>query len=397
MPTKKKPRIPGAVFLVIGLVAFFSCLHFFLPVVAAQLMCDLMPQAAEMVEGTCTKVDYHDDNTVTVVAEYASGDYIYENTFEDVNLGSDRELLSKGDKITLYIFDDNIFFYDAINNNIENTNRSNKMFLLGVGMFVGFVLVVVGIIVMIINSKAKKQERLNTINNNSYYNGGNAVFGSQSYSPPPQPVYPPIENSMPANQPPVYPPVSRPSAPPPVYPPVSQPSAPQTPVYPPVNSQPVQKQNNVTPSEDGYTSLDFSKLPPSKPMTVNDEPFVSPKTIEEDPEPIEEPAPQTFSAAPPEPQPEAAPVQSAPSEPVDLNSIIKKGTDDPFQMKAEDYQTDPSLEALIKKGADDPFNMKAEDYQTDPSLEALIRKGSDDPFNGGLKKEPRKRRKKKEY
>lgn len=58
-----------------------------------------------------------------------------------------------------------------------------------------------------------------------------------------------------------------------------------------------------------------------------------------------------------------------------LETLIKKGAEDPFNMKAENYQADPSLEALIKKGADDPFNVKAEDYQVDPSLAALIKTG----------------------
>ena len=52
---------------------------------------------------------------------------------------------------------------------------------------------------------------------------------------------------------------------------------------------------------------------------------------------------------------------AAPSEPVDLNSIIRKGADDPFEMKAEDYEVDPSLAALIKKGADDPYAHAAVD------------------------------------
>ena len=126
-------------------------------------------------------------------------------------------------------------------------------------------------------------------------------------------------------------------------------------------------------------------------MRVDDEPFVAPKTIEEDDAPEEPAAPAPAEEAPAEAEQKPA----APSEPVDLSKLIKKGSDDPFNMKAEDYQVDPSLEALIRKGADDPFRMKAEDYQSDPTLEGLIRKGSDDPFNSGLKKDPPKRRKKK--
>ena len=64
-----------------------------------------------------------------------------------------------------------------------------------------------------------------------------------------------------------------------------------------------------------------------------------------------------------------------------LDAIIRKGSDDAFTAKPEDFQTDASLDALIRKGSDDAFEAKPEDYQTDASLDALIRKGTDDPFN----------------
>ena len=119
--TKKKFRFPFVILLIAGIIAVVICINGIIPAWAAQTMCDLMPAAAEQVEGVCTVVDYHDDNTVTVTAQYNYGYYTYENVFADVTLGSDRTPLSVGDKITLYIFDDNVFFYDAINNNITLT------------------------------------------------------------------------------------------------------------------------------------------------------------------------------------------------------------------------------------------------------------------------------------
>ena len=60
-----------------------------------------------------------------------------------------------------------------------------------------------------------------------------------------------------------------------------------------------------------------------------------------------------------------------------IENLIKRGTDDAFaNKKAEDYETDKSLEAIIKKGTDDPFNRNAEDYEVDPALAALIKTGS---------------------
>lgn len=64
----------------------------------------------------------------------------------------------------------------------------------------------------------------------------------------------------------------------------------------------------------------------------------------------------------------------------DLEKIVKKGTDDSFNSKAEDYQTDDALEQLVKKGTDDSFNSKADDYHTDVALEQIVKKGSDDAF-----------------
>ena len=66
-----------------------------------------------------------------------------------------------------------------------------------------------------------------------------------------------------------------------------------------------------------------------------------------------------------------------------LEALVKMGNDDPFNMRAEDYESDHDLEALVKMGNDDPFDMKAEDYESDHALEMLVRKGSDDPFNSG--------------
>ena len=199
--TKKKFRFPFVILLLAGIITAVVCAFNFVPVWAAQTMCDLMPEAAEKVDGVCTVVDYHDDNTVTVTAQYDYGYYTYENVFEDVTLGSDRAPLSVGDTITLYIFDDNVFFYDAINNNIENGKRSNEMFMFGAGIFVGVVLVIFGIIGMVLNSKAKKQEMLearqSSYNNpyNGYY-GGMQTYGSDpsygsspSYGSDPQSNY----------------------------------------------------------------------------------------------------------------------------------------------------------------------------------------------------------------
>ena len=185
--TKKKFRFPFVILLIAGIIAAVICINGIIPAWAAQTMCDLMPAAAEQVEGVCTVVDYHDDNTVTVTAQYNYGYYTYENVFADVTLGSDRTPLSVGDKITLYIFDDNVFFYDAINNNIENSKRSNEMFLFGVGIFLGVVLVIFGIIGMIINSKSKKKEMLEAQQSsfNGYYSGMQTYGSGPSYGSAP--------------------------------------------------------------------------------------------------------------------------------------------------------------------------------------------------------------------
>ena len=65
-----------------------------------------------------------------------------------------------------------------------------------------------------------------------------------------------------------------------------------------------------------------------------------------------------------------------------LESIIRKGTDNGFSMRAEDYSVDPSLAAIIRKGTDDTFNSNADDYQADPELLKLVKNGAEDPFNG---------------
>lgn len=105
--------------------------------------------------------------------------------------------------------------------------------------------------------------------------------------------------------------------------------------------------------------------------------------------PDHRPEMQPHNTAPrprPQPQPPARPQPAAkPPELVDyevvehdaLENLIKKGADDSFNGKAEDYQTDVSLESLIKKGSDDPFHASADSYSVDPSLAALIKTGGD--------------------
>lgn len=60
-----------------------------------------------------------------------------------------------------------------------------------------------------------------------------------------------------------------------------------------------------------------------------------------------------------------------------LETLIKRGADDAFKAKADDYASNPELEKLIKKGADDPFSANAANYEVDPALAALIKTGGD--------------------
>lgn len=78
---------------------------------------------------------------------------------------------------------------------------------------------------------------------------------------------------------------------------------------------------------------------------------------------------QAQRPAPPPPKP--APVQNytAPASDPDLVE---------YQLIEHD-----KIENLIKKGPEDPFHMKAEDYKTDESLEALIKKDPDNSFGSG--------------
>ena len=113
-------------------------------------------------------------------------------------------------------------------------------------------------------------------------------------------------------------------------------------------------------------------------------------SLDPDPEPEPQPQPQPE----PEPDPEPEPAPAAPSEPVDLSSIIRSGNDGGYSKSADDYVADASLEALIKKGSDDPFRTDSSQYEADPSLQGLIKSGTENPLIS--MKKPRKKRPKRD-
>ncbi|MBR2175900.1 MAG: VWA domain-containing protein [Clostridia bacterium] len=103
------------------------------------------------------------------------------------------------------------------------------------------------------------------------------------------------------------------------------------------------------------------------------------------------PRPQPMPQPPVKPQPPAKPpeyVDIPLVEHGDLESLIKKGSDDAFDAKPEDYEADASLEAIIKKGSEDPFHADADSYEVDPALAALIKTGGE---NLGDKIQPEKK------
>ena len=267
-----------------------------------------------------------------------------------------------------------------------NASEKHTLLLYGTPALIGIVLLIIGIVLSVYNKKNAAISGLTGMNNPiNNFNGPDNMppYGApdQSFSSAP-PMQPPMQQFTPA--PPAQPYMPEP------------PAAPQYNQAPPAqNYSPVgQPYQNTVPSNQNYSSIpypvDNAEKAVAKPFGRSSAPAApttpaapaAPTAPATPAAPAAQQAPSVKldkSEAAAAEQPKPAP---APSKPVDLNSIIKKGTDDAFSMKADDYEVDPALAALIRKGGDDPFNSKAEDYQVDPALAALIKTGSDDPFRG---------------
>ena len=450
-------KYPPIVNFILGLLILLFCLYKILPSWIQTVAADAFIASSTPTEAVCDSIKPGLLFTDVTFSYEVNGEE-YEVSFEDQTLGTEVLNLHEGSKWTIYVSNSDptsAFLRESVYNEALNNARNKIYIRYGLLAIAAAVTLIYGIIGLIrkhqekVNDRKFREAILNKSHSDSY-----------SYTAPdipPQPVYGAgmqqnsySSSNYNANQPYSDPTYNANSTTSPTYG-ASQPT--NVPEYhSPYSSEP---------SDGGYTSLDFSHLPPSKPMTINDDEFEAPRTIEPDdipqtsyeqpfsthneqsesqqystyppqpqsqqysaapsqPEPQQynapsQPEPQQYSApsqsepqrynapsqsepqrynAPSQPEPKAETASFAPIDTNDLSSIIKKGSDDPFNVSADDYQVDPSLAALIKKGSDDPFHQNTDNYEIDPSLEALIKKGSDDPFAGGLKKEKPKRRKK---
>lgn len=407
-------KYPPIVNLIIGIVLFVYCMYRILPVWFDSIETDMFFNNASPVQAVCTNSeDLNSFSLTRGTFEYEVNGQTYETQIEGLDLGINVLTLTEGQEIELYVSNSDptqARYKDAYYNSTVEGARNRHYIKYGLYLIVAIIGILLGV-------KGLRDKHLEKVRDMEFRKAiiasgkdKDAYAGMYTGNDvPPQPTVN-SQFSQPSQQQPY-----QPSAQPYQQQPYQQQSYQQQPSQQQLYQQPSQQQQPAMPFQQSsmpfgqqggaqpgksdsagndYTSLDFSHLPPSKPMTVNDQPYEPPKTHEEVPEQpqYEEPEYAEPDYSEPEYQePEQPEKPSVPSEPVDLNSIIKKGADDPFEMKAEDYDVDPSLAAIIRKGADDPFNMKAEDYQVDPSLAALIRKGSDDPFNSGLKKKDDKK------
>ena len=161
---------------------------------------------------------------------------------------------------------------------------------------------------------------------------------------------------------------------------------------PPMSGIPTQPMNMPPMSGSNVTPPKTTTVPPFNPAMAaagaaaytavqqtpkSSKPF---STVPPAPQPTNQP-PAKEKAVMPDSQKKKSTSAPAPIDSTDLSSIIKSGSDDAFNMSADDYKADEKLAAIIKSGSDDAFNMSADDYQADEKLAAIIKSGSDDAFN----------------
>lgn len=415
----RRIKLPPLANLLIGIAVTIYSLYRIIPMLLLTISANAIMAAATPIQAKCTDIE-HGLLYSNISFTYEVNGQEYEATLENQTLGEKTLYIGEGDEFTVYVNNSDptvVFMKESVYNDAFDSAR-NKIYIRNIPLLIaGLITVGYGAFGLIQQHREKKADRQfrEAILSQSKPPAYTGMYSEPDI--PPQPVYSdPGKTSSYENSSSSY-----------------NTSTPSAPSYG-SSSSPYSSE----PSDDGYTSLDFSHLPPSKPMTINDEEFEVPKTIEPDdngesyddkpfapdkpfssvnlqksqpapsepnPTPVSQQTPpetnypqtsqQTASvnlektAAEPEVQTPSAPIDTT-----DLSSIIKRGSDDPFNINADDYEVDPALAALIKKGSDDPFKQNADSYEVDPSLAAIIKSGGEDPFANIPKKDKPKRKKK---
>ena len=409
----KNPSIP---LIIIGIIAIGFGIIRMMPKITNRINLNSFIDSAAAVNATFDSRSQVSPSVYNVHVSFEfNGTQYDDHLVNKVQACNDLLKLNPGDTVTVLVNKSDVSDCRMYLSKDLNKAEKNVIFLNSAIAAGGLIMLIIGIL---LNVSFKKQRaaalELEKFASNSpspapYSNGDmNDPNSTMPYSPQPtQPVPPPPQSFSPAPPPPpAYTPAP---PPPPAYTPAPPPSyGNNTPDYSstpyPVNNvdtqaeKPFAKHTQQTPAAPVAPATPVAPAAPAAPVvpavpTAPAAPAapaapVAPAAAPVAPAPQQETVKLTKPQTPAQPQqapapaPQQAPAPAAPSEPVDLSSIIKKGTDDAFSIKADDYEVDPALAALIKKGGDDPFNAKADDYQVDPSLAALIKTGSDDPFRG---------------